>query len=294
MVPLQAASIGVGTAAFLPHYGLNSIAQSDASHISILRAAVNRGVSYIDTAPSYGRSECLLGELADLLQAHQVRLCTKIAVKTPSLTGGAIVAAVETSLSRLHRGSVDTLLLHSATGRMICDSVIPQALEHLKREGRTGRTGVSTYGLEDARLALAMPWCDVLQVEYSIFNQSVGRAIVPEKRDGQELVVRSVLCKGLLTERRRYAPDPLRQLNQTPDELERVADGWGYSLPELAIRFALDTPGIDVVLVGVSTHAELDLAWRVQQRASLSPDQMEILQRFDRSELDGVHPERWS
>jgi len=177
---------------------------------------------------------------------------------------------------------------------MICDSVIPQALERLKQEGRTGRTGVSTYGLEDARLALAMPWCDVLQVEYSICNQSVGRAIVPEKRDGQELVVRSVLCKGLLTERRRYAPDPLRQLNQTLDELERVADGWGYSLPELAIRFAQDTPGIDVVLVGVSTHAELDLAWRVQQRASLSPDQMEILQRFDRSELDGVHPERWS
>jgi hypothetical protein len=50
---------------------------------------------------------------------------------------------------------------------------------------------------------------------------------------------------------------------------------------------------VDVVLVGVGTTEELDTALRAAGRDALDGEQMRILQRFDRSPLDCVHPERW-
>jgi aryl-alcohol dehydrogenase-like predicted oxidoreductase len=250
-------------------------------------------VSYIDTAAAYGASHELLGQLAALLNAHQVRLCTKVTVDSSRPSAEALTRKIETSLQELRRDSVDTLLLHSVTRDVLLNPVVAEVLEVAKGKQCTRLTGASTYGLEEARTALGLPWCDVLQVEYSILNQSVVQALMSDKRDDQELVVRSVLCKGLLTPRRQHAPDLLRQIGDTMDQLELLADDWGYTLPEMAIRFALDTPGVDVVLVGIRSNAELNVALRARDRTPLNPEQLHILETFDRSELDCVHPERW-
>jgi aryl-alcohol dehydrogenase-like predicted oxidoreductase len=66
------------------------------------------------------------------------------------------------------------------------------------------------------------------------------------------------------------------------------------TMPSVAIRFALDTPGVDVVLVGVSTVEELDAALDAWRRAPLTAAQRSLLMDLDRSALDVVHPERWA
>ena len=276
----------------MPGYGLGATAVDRSEKLSLLQAAVEGGISYIDTAAAYAESEDLLGKLMDLLSAHQVRLCTKISGDA-RCTVKIMRRKLDASLQRLHCGGVDTVLLHSAKQGELMDPSIGELFESAKRDHRVCFTGASTYGVKDARIALALPWSDVLQTEYSILNQSVVRTILMSVREDQEIVVRSVLCKGLLTGRRRNASGLIDELGPVIDKLEVIAAGWGYSLPELAIRFALDTPRVNVVLVGVSNKDELDIALGAKDREPLTQEQMDILAKFDCSEMDCVHPERW-
>lgn len=285
--------LGLGTATLLSGYGLGASALNRSEKASLLRTAIEGGIRYIDTASAYGECEELLGEQVSLLKGRQVRVCTKINSAHGYSKAETSVEKVKASMRRLRLENLDTVLLHSARRDDLRSPQTADAFDIVKRECGVHLTGGSTYGLDDAGAAVGLPWCDVLQVEYSILNQSVVRAILPSLRQDQELVVRSVMCKGLLTGRRWCAPDLLQELGSVIDELEEMATGWGYSLPELAIRFALDTPRVNVVLVGVSSTAELDVALRARDRTPLSHEQMQMLGEFDYSDIDCVHPERW-
>ena len=279
-------ALGLGTATALPGYGVGDGSGDPAALSDVIRAALGAGVRYVDTAAAYGAGESLLGELAGLLTRTAVRVCTKV-------SRSELHAGLEPSLGRLRFHAVDTVLLHSARGHDVVDGGVARALSSMKASWRTARTGASTYGVEDARTALAQPWCDTLQVEHSVLNPSVVAAVRRAKRPGQELVVRSALCKGLLTARRRALPEAFGDVVALVDELDGVASGWGFTLPELAIRYALDTPCVDVVLVGMASAPELELALAALRRPPLAPWQMDELARFDRSDDDLVHPERW-
>jgi aryl-alcohol dehydrogenase-like predicted oxidoreductase len=271
-------ALGIGTAAFLAGYGL---APGDTPNDGLLRAAVRRGVRYLDTAADYGEGERAVARVLE----PGVRACTKI-------PAGGTLDSIRTSIERLG-ATPDTVLMHSAEPHHIMDAPALDAMRQAKADGLTLRIGASTYGAEAASLAMAQPWCDTLQVEYSILNQSVVRSL-SRLRDSQEVVVRSVLCKGLLTSRRAAAPALVAALADALNGLERCARDWNRSLEEMAIRFALDSPGIDVVLVGVSTPDELDTAICAAASPPLSAGQWAELAAFDRSDVDAAHPERWS
>jgi aryl-alcohol dehydrogenase-like predicted oxidoreductase len=276
-----AAVLGIGTATFLAQYGL---AASVPATDTLLARALECGLTYLDTAADYADAEAAVGRVLRH-GTRGVRVCTKI----PASAG---LEAVRRSVERLG-WAPDTILMHSAGREQIVGAPAIAALREAKARGMTARIGASTYGAADAALALAQPWCDVVQAEYSVLNQSVVRAVT-RARDGQEIVVRSVLCKGLLTSRRSAAPHLAAAVAEAVDGIERCAREWNRRIEELAIRFALDTPGIDVVLVGVSTEAELDAAMAAASSARLTGEQWQRLAAFDRSDADAVHPERWA
>ena len=74
--------------------------------------------------------------------------------------------------------------------------------------------------------------------------------------------------------------------------LDRLAASLDMDLTALAIRFALDTPGIDVALVGVSTNDELQTALAAWRRPALTAEEYAAVAAFDRSDADWSHPER--
>jgi len=275
------ATLGIGTATFLAGYGLGAAMRPDAD---LLAAAVAAGVAYLDTAADYGESEIAVGRV----RAPGVRVSTKV---KPS----EAFAAVEASCARL-QGPVDTILMHSAAAEQLGSAPAIDALQEAKARGLASRIGASTYGADAASAALARSWVDVVQVEYSIVNQSVLRALDARgvRARGQEVVARSVLCKGLLTSRRTAAPDLVSDVREAIEEIERCAREWRHSIETLAIRFALDSPGVDVVLVGVSSASELDVALAAARAEPLTQDQWKRLASLDRSGADAVHPERWS
>ena len=262
----------------MPNYGLDAgLPPGDA----LLSAAVDAGILYFDTAADYAGSEAAVGRAVP----QDRRVCTKVKC-------GDDIEAVRGSIERLGRRP-DTILMHSAGRQQLESAPAVSALQVARGEGLTGRIGASTYGIEDAQFALMQPWVDAIQVEYSILNQSVIRALRRRGSD-QEVVVRSVLCKGLLTSRRRAAPHLAAGVQDALAGIESCAREWGLSLESVAIRFALDTPGIDVVVIGVSTSAELEVAIEASRQAPLTSEQWHQLAAFDRSDADAAHPERWS
>lgn len=287
---MSSAILGFGTATFLPGYGLAAKTPSSREAAALLRDAIGAGMRYVDTASAYGEAEGLIGLVANDIQDRGVRVCTKVSGLTRKAT--EIASEVRASLARLQLPSVDTLLLHSVDATAMGSSGVADELNEIRSAGLALRTGASTYGASDACVALTHSWCGALQVEHSILNPGVMSAIGTQSHLS-EIVVRSVLCKGLLTPRRGHAGAIASELAPTLDSLERLAADWGWPLPELAIRFALDSPGVDVVIVGISTDAELQTAMTAAARPALDSAAMSTLAGFDRSRADAAHPERW-
>jgi aryl-alcohol dehydrogenase-like predicted oxidoreductase len=281
------ASLGLGTATFIADYGIDGAPGPD-DPAALIAACVEAGVRYIDTSAHYGNVETVLGAQRALLARHRARLCVKVAVR--DWPGG-----VDEALVRLGVDGVDTVMLHSARGPVLRDPRVGDTMARVKATRRAARTGASTYGSDDARYVLEQPWGDAVQIEHSILNPSVARALGPGKRPGQEIVVRSVLCRGLLTSRRREAPHVGGgEVAAVLERLDAIADAWGFGdLAELAIRFALDSPFVDVVLVGIASPAELKVALSAAGRPPLSVPQLDALRAFDHSAEDWTHPERW-
>ena len=268
----------------MPGYGFTT---EDVDAGALITEAVEGGVGYVDTAVDYGSSEQLIGVQADRLSRAGVRICTK--VRAEELPGNRVAE----SRLRLRVDRIDTLLVHSATIADIESPGCGRSFERLKREGHISRAGASTYGTEAAARALASRWCDTVQVEHSLLNPSVVSAVRTCRRPGQEVVVRSVLCRGLLTARRAAASHLSDESRRLLDEADALAAEWGLPLAQLAVRFALDTPGVDIVLVGAGTTEELRCALEASRRSPLTPEQLDILGRFDRSTESWTHPEQW-
>lgn len=280
--------LGIGTAIAIPGYGLKgSPSESGLGHV--LSAALDAGVEYFDTAPTYASGELILGE-ALRSGARTPRICSKIEAREASSEKAMDV--VDESLRRIGISRMDTLLLHSASAADMRDERISRTLEQCRRAGRCTKIGASTYGVEDALAALSQKWCEVVQVEFSILNPEVVRALGPSV-PGQEIVVRSVLCKGLLTPAYCDIPNLPGQLRERLECAEAVAKSLSLSMVELAVGFALSQPKIDVVLVGCASTKELDEVLRAQKAAPLPAHIMERLDSLASPEEEWSHPERW-
>lgn len=281
----MAATLGFGTAPFIPDYGLSGSRRGD-ERVCLIREAIEAGIRFVDTAATYADAEAVIGTAMPWLRERGVRVCTKLAAS--QLPDG-----LARSLEQLTCWMVDAVLVHSATVADLADERLARAMQRVKVDAAVLRTGASTYGINAAQRAIEQSWCEMLQVEHSIVNPSVVAAVRGLKRPGQELVVRSVLCQGLLTVRCQQAEWVSTAVRRRLDQLEEQAAAWNMTLPELAIRFALDTEGVDVVLVGMSSREELATALAAWRRPALSPAQRRALAAWDASTEDWAHPERW-
>ena len=76
--------LGLGTATLIANYGLGQ-ASAISSPGELLHRAIQSGIKYVDTAPSYDDAETLLGELQPTLRSNSVRICTKVDARNTPL-----------------------------------------------------------------------------------------------------------------------------------------------------------------------------------------------------------------
>lgn len=171
--------IGLGTNA----YGVEKPEELDARR-EVLKRMPDVGLSVIDTAPGYGKSEAVLGELiSGIGNRDKLFLATKVTVdadKGQSAKDG--IAMLEESFKRLKTDHIELMQVHSLRGW----KVLLPILREWKKEGRISYYGVTTSDdkqYEELGKVLESEKLDFVQVDFSIANRNAEERILPLCQD---------------------------------------------------------------------------------------------------------------
>ena len=298
---LRVSSLGLGTVELGIPYGIGQPPPpEDRLCLRLLHRARDQGVTYIDTAPAYGRSEELVGRAFP--GSRGVVVATKVSLRDdtgallpPQLLSRAISGSVDRSRRRLSVETLDLLQIHNLGEGDLGEPLLAAMAEQVEA-GRVRHWGVSTYGRRAPREVLRhRRSIDVLQVAYSILDRTLEEEILPRCREQDVgVVVRSVFLQGVLSARRRDLGARLEPLRRAADAAGRVADGLGIGLPDLALRFAFHESRAHVTLVGTAHPDELDANLRTLAAGPLPSDAVAELRRIHVEDESLLHPGTWN
>jgi aryl-alcohol dehydrogenase-like predicted oxidoreductase len=280
---------------------------SEDEAIDLVRAAVDRGITLIDTAPSYGEAERIVGRAvgrdARAIIATKVTF-PSVAAADPRVGAGghmgpplqqAVNASVESSLRALDRDVLDIVQIHNATREMIEARAMTDALLDAKRRGLVRVLGASVYDTDAALAAIRSGEYGVLQVAFNALDQRMMREVIPAANAaGVGVVVRSALLKGVLTPKVQWLPAPLGALRESAGRArDALAGGSWERLPEAAMRFCLSAPHVASVLTGARTLAELEVALAAEAAGPLDAATMARAAQLAIEDEGLLNPSHW-
>ena len=207
---LEVSAIGLGCMGMSFSYGPPADKQE---MISLLRTAVDRGITFFDTAEVYGpfTNEELVGEALSPLRG-QVVIATKFGFKLDPNRGTAggsgldsrpehIKQVAEGSLKRLKVDVIDLFYQHRVDPNVPIEDVAG-AVKELIQEGKVKHFGLSEAGAQTIRRAHAVQPVTALQSEYSLWTRTPEAEVLPTIEElGIGFVPYSPLGKGFLTGR---------------------------------------------------------------------------------------------
>ena len=275
--------------------GVNDAADmlSESEAIKLLHTALNEGINFFDTARTYGESENIMGKAFKDLR-NKVVICTKCQhflddegrIPTLRILRGIIENSLAESLEALQTDYVDLFMLHQGSLNILENDEISSIFLSLKKEGKIRATGVSTYTPEETQKAIESDVWDVIQIPFNLMDQRQAAYFSEAKEKGIGLVVRSVLMKGLLSNRGKNLHPALKGVEKHIAGYDGLLKGFGFSLPMLATKFALAFPEVSSILVGIDSleylnqsleaangiYLEEELISRARQLAFPTPD----------------------
>jgi len=297
---LEVSEIGFGAWAIGGSWGK----QSDKDSLKGLETALDNGVNFIDTAAGYGngKSEKIIGEFLKS-RSETVYVCTK----TPPAPGKwppspyckieerysekYIRGNVEERMKNLQVESLDVLLLHTWTRAWNDKPLALEILQKMKSEGLIKHVGISTPEHDQNCVIQLMRdgMVDVLQVIYNIFEQEPAAQLFPvAKETGTGIIVRVAFDEGVLTgkytgnesfgrddfRRNYFAGDRLERGVKRTEKIKQEFKESGYSMPELALKFALSHEAVSTVIPGIRNQQQAIMNTSVSDLPELSDDQL--------------------
>jgi aryl-alcohol dehydrogenase-like predicted oxidoreductase len=273
--------------------------QSDEESLAAIRRARELGITFFDTADSYGfgRSESLLGIVLSRYR-QDVVIATKVGVvRTGSgalkkdFSRQHIFHAVDGSLKRLRTDYIDLYQMHNPTIEDLRHEEIQDAMERLQDAGKIRFWGVSVSTPEEGIEIMQRGWAHALQVLYNVLNQAPADVLLPTaKEKGYGIIARVPLASGLLTGKFRidsvFPSDDIRQNFLTPrrlqeaiervDETKSIIGGATRSLAEGALRFVLANEAVSTTIPGARNARQVEMNVAAIE-GTLSPDIVEKL-----------------
>lgn len=298
---LHVSQLALGTAAFgLENYGIHEPGEqsqlSEDQAIGLVRAAVDKGINFFDTARGYGESEAVLGRGLSGCPSCIIATKVGIAEATTGCTAltRAVMDSIDASLKALRRDVLDIVQIHNATQDILERGEMLDALEHARELGKLKFVGASVYGEQAALAAVRSGRVDVLQIALNLLDQRMLTTVLPEaKKNSVGIVARSAFLKGALTDRARLLPDGLRSLSEAADRMrEALGETWD-SLPRAALRFCLSTPGVHSVLIGLRSLPELVSAIAAQEAGELDSTAMQRTDLLKLNDDQLLNPSYW-
>jgi len=286
----EVSEIGFGAWAIGAHWG----DQSEKDSLEALGTAIDAGVNFIDTAAAYGdgKSEQIIGKI---MKERSERIY--VSTKTPPLDGpwppspycdpkdrypeDYLRTNVEERCRMLGVEAVDILLLHTWT-RAWNDNPYPlEVLRKLKQEGKILQVGISTPEHDQNCVVQLIRdgWVDVVEVIFNIFEQEPAAQILPAAIEHKVGIINRVVfdegsLTGKFTEKTEFGEGDFRndyfsgdRLSRTVKRVEALKEdlkGFDMTLPQTAIKFALQQDGISTVIPGMRN------AWQAKANTAVT------------------------
>jgi len=269
---------GIGSA---PH--LRSVGDREGQALELLDHARSIGIRRFDTANTYGggASETILGNWLRVQGAHFIesaQIATKVGNphgcppgETP-LSRAQIAHHLDESLRRLGVERIDLYYIHEFDRVTPLDETL-DAMTRAVEAGKIDRFGISNASLSDVKAVRDLADSSLaasfgyVQNEYNLLATGDAEALIPWCAEhGLRYTAFSPLAGGFLTGKYRpdQAPPPGSRLAQAPaacapylnddsfaaiEQLRRSAEARQQSMAEAALRFVLDTPGLDGLII---------------------------------------------
>jgi aryl-alcohol dehydrogenase-like predicted oxidoreductase len=280
---LEVSAIGLGCMGMSFSYGPPKDKQE---MTSLLRAAVERGITFFDTAEVYGpfANEELVGEALAPYRG-QVVIATKFGFDLsgsdtrPGAAGLSsqpehIKQAVEGSLKRLRVETIDLLYQHRVDPNVTIEDVAG-AVKELIRQGKVKHFGLSEAGVQTIRRAHAVQPVTALQSEYSLWTRTPEKEVIPTLEElGIGFVPYSPLGKGFLTGAMnentklestdfrstlpRFTPEAMKANQALVDLLGRIAQRKKATPAQIALAWLLARKPWIVPIPGTTKLNRLD------------------------------------
>ncbi len=272
----------------------------DATSVAAVRAAVDLGCNFFDTADVYGwgHSEEILGEALEG-RRDEVLLATKVG--GDFYHGGVrmnfdpayIAFALDRSLRRLRTDHVDLYQLHNPPAEMMSDPRTYDVLESLKAKGKVAHYGVSIHEPAEGLLCLEAGKPEALQVPFSLFRQEWIDELLPAARKaGVGIVAREPLGNGFLARpisptARFVAGDirsywPRAMVSGRAAAAERLAFlvRPDRTRAQAALRFVLGFPEVSTAIPGAKTPAQAEENLRASEVPPLTEAEIREARRL--------------
>src|SRR6185369_3298023 len=272
---LEVSAIGLGCMGLSFGYGP---AVDQQQGISLIRAAVERGVTFFDTAEVYGPylNEELVGEALAPFR-DQVVVATKFGFDVhpnfdargmkgpPGLNSRPehIREAVAGSLKRLKMDVIDLLYQHRVDPNVPIEDVAG-TVRDLIQEGKVKHFGLSEAGVQTIRRAHAVQPLTALQSEYSLWTRTAEQEVIPALEElGIGLVPYSPLGKGFLT-------------GQIDESAKFDSTDFRSTLPRFTPEALKANQALIDLLASIgsrkeATPAQIALAWLLAQKPWMAP-----------------------
>lgn len=295
---LQVTELSLG-GLFISKFG----GEFDQSRAAALRA-FELGVNYVDTAPTYGNSEEVLGKILGDVEKPLI-LSTKLGGRPQPFQPqdkACLRASVEESLRVLGRDKIDVLFVHEPdrpgqydwwTRSPMWEAEAPvegpvlELLYELRREGIVRYTGIGGTTTRQLACLAATGRFDVVLTafNYSLLWREAEHEVLPAaKANKMGVVIGSPLQQGALSRRfddevKGGAPWLSLPRRSQFKALYAFLDELGMPLVECALRFVLSNPDISCTLMGARSQAEVEQNVAYAAKGPLPAD---VLKRLDR------------
>ena len=275
---LHLSPLGFGTSALGGVYGPLSEDEANAA----VRAALDAGINYFDTAPYYGDAESRLGKALAGVGRDQYVLSTKVGRVGPGefdFSAEGVRRSVESSLERLGTDYLDLVFCHDIEFVPVeawAEEGLP-ALETLRREGKVRYLGVSGLPLSVLLEACPHPSVDVVlsYAQWTLINRALAAFQTDFRRHSVGVLNAAPFAMGLLT---RQGPQPWHPASENlrlvcTRAAEALAND-GISLARLAFQWVLGEPEGPACTLASSASVEQVEEWAGWARQKPRPSEM--------------------
>ena len=298
---------------------------SEADGRAALNAALDAGMTFIDTADVYGdgRSEKIIAEVLKARGGKRPMVASKAGRRlNPHVADGYtkanIEAFIDRSLKNLEVDSLDLVQLHCPPTDVYYRQEMFEGLEEIRKAGKIKHYGVSVEKVEEALKAIEYPGVTSVQIIFNMFRQRPASLFFQEaKRRNVAVIARVPLASGLLsgkiTASTQFAAEDHRNFNRNGEafdvgetfagvpfetglaaveEVRRLVPE-GASMAQFALRWILMHEAVTVVIPGARNGEQAKANAAASDLAALSADVMAASREvYERLIAPHVH-HRW-